>query len=157
MALLRQLSWLGTATSMALILVLTLTPVGVGVGAGAEGVGGEGCALGLPCVLGHAVVFSPLGVSLAGVFVTSGFARRSPRRALSMLFLALWIFAALTELAQAEVGRDPSLGDWVADMIGAIVGLVAGGFALRMALADRLPASVPAPRASRPRSRAKRR
>jgi hypothetical protein len=137
-----------TAASMAAIIAMTLTPVAIE---------GDRCALGLPCGFGHALSFAALGMSLAGVFVTSAFARRSPRRALSMLLLGLWIFAALTELAQAEVGRDASLADWAWDMAGALTGLVLGGFALRLLLAGRLPASVPAPPRTRPRSRAARR
>jgi hypothetical protein len=130
---------------------MTLTPLAVAQGR---------CPLGVSCGPGHALAFAVLGVALAGAFVTSAFARRSPRRALSMLLLLLWIFAALTELAQAEVGRDASLADWLWDMGGAVTGLLVGGFALRLLLSRRLPASVPAPRASRarpPRPRAARR
>jgi hypothetical protein len=134
---LRRASLLATAASVAAILAMTLTPVALD--------GRGGCLFGVPCALGHALAFGVLGASLAGVFATSGFARRSPRRALSMLFLALWIFAALTELAQREVGRDASLADWVADMGGAIAGLLLGGFALRAFLGQRLATPVPAP------------
>jgi VanZ family protein len=77
-----------------------------------------------------------------------------------MLFLAFWIFAATTEIAQGKVGRAPSLADWAADMAGAITGLVAGGFALRLLLAGRLPTSMPAapvPPRTRARSKAARR
>jgi len=144
MKLLRRASMAATAASIAAILAITLTPLAVER---------DGCALGLPCGVGHALAFGVLGVALAGAFVTSGFARRSPRRALSMLLLALWIFAALTELAQAELGRDASLADWLWDMGGALTGLLLGGFALRWLLVGRLPASVPPPRASRSRSR----
>jgi hypothetical protein len=144
--LLRKLSMLAAAVSAAMIIVLTVTPLALE---------DDGCALRLPCGVGHALAFGVLGVALAGAFVSSSFARGSPRRALAMLLLCLWIFAALTELAQAEVGRDPSLADWAADMAGAIAGLIVGGFVLRVLLAGRLPASVPAP-PSATRSRGRR-
>ena len=141
--MLRTLSMLAAGLSVIVIFVLTLTPVAVQ---------DDGCALRLPCTVGHALAFAILGVALAGAFVTSSFARRSPRRALAMLVLCLWIFAALTELVQAEVGREASLADWAADMAGAIAGLIVGGLVLRLLLARRLPVSVPAPR---PRPRVK--
>lgn len=150
MVLLRRLSMLATAASIAAITVMMLTPFAIE---------GDRCSLGVPCGLGHALAFAMLGVALAGVFVSSRFARRSPRRALAMLLLAIWIFAALTELAQAEVGRDASLADWAWDMGGALAGLIMGGFVLRLLLAGRLPATVVAapPAAARQRSRPVRR
>ena len=147
MTLLRTLSMLAAVVSAAMIVVLTMTPLAQQ---------DDGCALGLPCSAGHALAFAILGVALAGAFVSSSFARRSPRRALAMLLLCLWIFAALTELAQTEVGRDPSLADWAADMGGAIAGLIIGGLVLRLLLGGRLPSTVPAPR-PRPRVRPARR
>lgn len=131
--MLRRLSLFATFAMAAAILALTLTPIALEEG--------DDCLLGIPCGLGHAMAFGLLGVALAGAFVASRFARRSPRRALVMLLLWLWIFAALTELAQGKVGRDPSLVDWGADMTGAISGLIVGGLALRLLLGDRLLAS----------------
>ena len=52
-----------------------------------------------------------------------------------MLVLAIWLLAAATELAQGWVdGRDPDALDWVADMLGALVGLIAGSAGLRWLL-----------------------
>ena len=50
------------------------------------------------------------------------------------MLLALWVFAAGDELAQERwiEGRDGELADWAADLIGALVGLLAGGFLLRL-------------------------
>jgi VanZ family protein len=73
-----------------------------------------------------------------------------------MLLLVLWIFASATELAQGRIGRDPSLGDWAADMAGGVGGLLGGGFLLRALVGSRLPASVPVADAG-PRRRAARR
>lgn len=97
-----------------------------------------GCAFGIPCTAAHFLAFGALGFTLAGVYATSRMARVAPRRALAMVFLAVWIFAAVDELAQAAVGRDASLGDWIADMTGAMAGLFLGGFVLR-ALVPRAP------------------
>ena len=112
--------------AVALILAATLRPIG-----GEPGAGGPGC-LGIPCTAGHLVAFALLGVPLALRFATSAVARRSPRRALAMLVLAIWLFAASTELAQGQIeGRDPDVRDWAADMLGAALGLAAGSVGLR--------------------------
>ena len=106
-----------------LIVLLTLTPLGTTDG---------GCAFTLPCVLGHFVVFLVLGVAAAGLYATAAAARRSPRRVLLMIVLAIWLFAALDEFAQeAVIGRGAQFGDWLADMLGALSGLIAGSFLLR--------------------------
>lgn len=109
------------------IAVTTLTPLGEGP----EGASGDRCALGLPCTLGHFVLFGALGVALGVRYATSGAARRSPRRVLMALLLSMWLFAALDELAQDWVGRDAQLGDWMADMAGALLGIFGGSALLR--------------------------
>ena len=130
---LRTLSALGIVLAVALILVATLRPNGGGSEGGASG---PDCPLGVPCVVGHFVAFALLGVPLAARFATSEAARLSPRRSLAMLALAIWLAAAGTELAQGWVdGRDPDLLDWAADMLGALVGLMAGSAGLRWLLA----------------------
>lgn len=146
--LLRRLAALGAVGTVVAILASTLTPLAIDE---------AGCAFGVPCTLGHAIAFGALGFTLSGLYVTSSFARRNPRRALVMLLLAIWIFASITELAQAEVGRDPSLEDWAADMAGAIGGLLLGGFLLRLIVGPRLPAAVPVPPAVAPPRRPARR
>ena len=127
------------------ILVATLTPL--------DG-DGTGCPLGLPCLAWHFGLFAALGVPIAARFATSEAARRSPRRALAyghsagefvllhawrkMVVLAFWLFAAGGEIAQGWVeGRDPQLFDWVADMAGALTGLLVGSTALRWLLSER--------------------
>ncbi len=110
----------------ALILLTTLTP---------SGGGGGGCLLGVPCLAGHFVAFALLGVPIALRFATSEAARRSPRRALAMVVVAIWLFAAVDELAQDWIdGREPDILDWVADMLGALSGLIAGSAGLRWLL-----------------------
>lgn len=123
---LRALSWVGLALVVAAILLGTLT------GAGGSGGGGGDCRFGLPCLLGHFLAFGALGVVAAVRFATSDVARRSPQRVLVMTVLAIWLFAGLDELAQGWVdGRDPSFEDWLADMVGAMLGLVLGSLGLR--------------------------
>jgi hypothetical protein len=130
---LRGLSAFAIVLAAALILLTTLTPGGAG-GGGEAG----GCLLGVPCLAGHFVVFALLGVPVALRFATSEAARRSPRRALAMVVLAIWVFAAVDELAQGWVdGREPNALDWVADMLGALTGLIAGSVGLRWLLERR--------------------
>jgi hypothetical protein len=110
-----------------LILLLTLTDVG---GGGNVEIGV--CTFGVPCWLGHFVTFAALGVALAGWYATSAAAARSPQRVLVMIVLALWLFAALDELAQDQFGRDAELADWALDMAGALLGLLGGSILLRL-------------------------
>ncbi len=146
---LQRAAALGAVVTIVLILATTLTPLVAS---------DDGCAFGVPCTVGHAIAFGTLGLTLSGLYVTSSFARRNPRRALAMLLLAIWIFAAATEIAQGEVGRDPSLEDWAADMVGAVAGLLMGSFLIRLVFGSRLPTAVPAPvTPGRPTGRAARR
>ncbi len=86
-------------------------------------------------MLGHFVVFLALGVAAAGLYATADAARRSPQRVLVMTMLAIWLFAAIDEFAQEAVtGRGAQFGDWLADMLGALFGLIAGSFLLRRLL-----------------------
>jgi len=124
------------------ILFATLGP---GSGGAGQPPGSGDCVFGIPCVVGHFGVFLLLGVALAGLFATSRMARQSPRRALVMLLLVLWIFAAITEIGQSYIGREPSLADWGADMAGAVVGLFAGSVLLRLLLGGELLEAVPPP------------
>lgn len=92
------------------------------------------CFFSVPCIVMHGVIFAPLGVAMAVRYASSDAARRSPRRILLMMVLALWVFAAGDELVQERwiEGRDGQLADWAADLLGALVGLLAGGFLLRL-------------------------
>lgn len=123
---LHALSLAAVGLAALLIVLLTLSPLGTTNG---------GCWGGIPCVLGHYVVFLVLGFAVAGLYASSEAAVRSPRRVLIMAMLALWLFAALDEFAQEAVtGRGAQFGDWLADMLGAISGLLGGGFVLRRLL-----------------------
>jgi hypothetical protein len=115
--------------TVAAILLLTLSPLGTGT---------DGrCAFGMPCALGHLGSFAVLGVAIGGWYATSEAARRSPVRVLLMTLLALWLFAALDEIAQPRVGRDANFEDWALDMAGAVIGMFAGSAALRAVLGVR--------------------
>ncbi len=124
---LRALSTVSIAALVAAILITTLTPLGT------SDEPGDICSFGLPCVIGHFVLFGALGVAIAGRYATSDAARRSPRRVLLMTLLAVWVFAAADELAQEwwVDGRGGQLTDWLADMAGVLGGIPAGGFLLR--------------------------
>ena len=65
-----------------------------------------------------------------------GFRRGWTHGVLAMAVLAVWIFAALDELAQGRVGRSAELSDWFADMLGAMLGIAGGSFALRRIMRD---------------------
>ena len=137
---LRSISWLGVLAVGSYILFATLGP---GSGGAGQPAGSGDCVFGIPCAVGHFAVFALLGAALAGVFATSSLARQSPRRALVMLLLVLWIFAAMTEIGQSYIEREPSLADWGADMAGAVVGLLVGGTLLRLLLGGELVEAVP--------------
>lgn len=124
---LRNWSGFAVVVAMAGILIATLTPL--------DGTA-AGCPLGVPCLAWHAALFGLLGVAAAMRYATSEAARRSPRRVLGMVVLAMWVLAAGTEIGQGWVtGRDPQLIDWVADMAGALAGLFLGSAAMRWVLA----------------------
>ncbi len=121
----RNLSSVAIAALVATILLATLSSLGAGDG---------GCGLGLTCLTAQFALFAVLGVAIAGRYASSDAARRSPRRVLMMTVLTVWLFAAADELAQEQLhGRGADFGDWVADMAGALAGMVAGGFLLRQA------------------------
>ena len=124
-------SWSGFAIVVvgAGILLATLSPI-----SGAE----DGCPLGVPCLAWHFGLFAAFGVAIAARYATSEAARRSPQRVLGMVALAIWVFAAATEIGQGWVdGRDPELLDWLANMAGAVSGLLLGSTALRWLLSGR--------------------
>ena len=111
------------------VLLATLTPI--------DG-GEDGCPLGLPCLAWHFAIFAALGAVIAARYATSDAARRSPQRVLGMVVLVIWVFAAATEMGQGWVeGREPQLIDWVANMAGAVCGLLLGSAALRLLFFDR--------------------
>ncbi len=122
---------------VAVILVTSLSPGGSFASDPIRRSALEGSALDFDAgrTLGHAVLYALLGLALAVRFAASDVARRSPARVLGMIVLAIWIFAAGAELAQARVpGRAPELGDWLADMAGALIGLAVAGPLMRLLL-----------------------
>jgi VanZ family protein len=70
----------------------------------------------------HVAVFAVLGWLLATAW------QRSAGRLTARHFLAAWLvivlYAAADEFSQPWVGRVCSLGDWLADAVGAAVGLI---------------------------------
>ena len=92
---------------------------------GSESDSYDTCLGGINCQDGHALAFMALGGSFA-VLVLAG------RRGLSALLGAVCVlvllgaFAAFDETAQGWAGRDPSFDDWLADMSGALLGVVIG-------------------------------
>ncbi len=135
-ARLRRVSAWTTGLLVALIVLLTLfmSPAqGDSLGRMFPGtiplIGGEAsydtCIGGISCQDGHALAFMALGGSFA-VLVLTG------RRGLSALLgavcvlVALGAFAGLDEAAQGWAGRDSSSDDWLADMSGAVLGVVLG-------------------------------
>lgn len=105
------------------IALLTLTSLG--------GVAGPNCTFGLPCWVGHFVLFWALGCCLGVWFAASEAARRQPRRTF-LLLLALGVaIGGLDELLQAQVGRDAEVMDFVVDAFGVLDGLLTAGIVLR--------------------------
>jgi VanZ family protein len=124
---------LAVGTGLAIVL-FTLSPSGTPT-SGSRVIDAMAAVYGTPqqasWVL-HAGMFALLGAALALWFASSSIVRASPARALLMLVLALWVFAAATELGQRAVqGRQASLGDWMADMLGALLGLFLAPLLLR--------------------------
>jgi len=124
---LRAISRAAVAVSAAVTLALTLAPGGWIDSPPA-----------IPDGAAHAVVFAVFGASLALAYATSGTARRSPRRALVMVLLAIWLVAASTELLQERIpGRQPGFADWAANVTGGVLGFLLAGPVLRAVLRRR--------------------
>lgn len=102
-------AWLAVAVWMALTVILSTFPIG-------------GVQPPVPDAdkLGHAAVYGVLAFLTARAWQRQGSGQGAVvERTLGMALL----FGALMELVQSQVGRDPSLGDWVADGIGALIGI----------------------------------
>lgn len=70
--------------------------------------------------IGHAAAYAALGFLYAVAWHRHG----SSHAAVAERSLALaLLFGALMEFVQSHVGRDPSMADWIADGIGAVVGI----------------------------------
>jgi VanZ family protein len=81
---------------------------------------------------------SDLAMHFAGYAVLGGLtmwmlspARRMPLRLMGASCLGLMAYAAFDELTQPLVGRACELGDWVADVLGALAGILVAGALLR--------------------------
>ena len=124
---LRAISRGAVAVSVAAALAVTLAPGGW-----------ADPAAPVPDAAWHLLVFAALGASLALAYATSEAARRSPRRTLVMVLLAIWLVAASTELLQERIpGRQPELADWAASVSGGVLGFLLAGPALRALLRSR--------------------
>lgn len=121
---LRALARIAVLATLAAVFGATLAPLG-----------DLRLPLGLPAEAWHLILFAALGASLALAYATSSAARRSPRRMLLMALLAIWLLASITELLQDPVpGRQPQLSDWVADVVGGVLGFLLAGPVIRVAL-----------------------
>jgi len=69
--------------------------------------------------LEHLVAYAGLGLLLARHFF---FHWRQPRHVLALTLGVVGIFAALDELLQIPVGRQCDRWDWLADLLGAVLG-----------------------------------
>jgi VanZ family protein len=70
--------------------------------------------------LGHAAVYGVLALLCARAWHRHG---SSQAAAIERAMALVLVFGALMEFVQGFVGRDPSMGDWLADGVGALVGL----------------------------------
>lgn len=70
--------------------------------------------------LGHAAIYAVLALLCAGAWHRHGSADSA---AFERSFAMALVFGALMEWVQGQVGRDPSLKDWIADGVGALIGL----------------------------------
>lgn len=99
----------------------------------ADGASADICIGGIACEDGHALAFLALGV-FASVHVASSPLPSRRLRPLVSLVVALVAFAALDEWAQGWAGRDPSMSDWIADVIGVFLGVLLGSQLTRVLL-----------------------
>ena len=102
-------AWLAVAVWMALTVVLSSLPF-------------HGVQPSVPDAdkLVHAAVYCVMAVLCARAWTRHG----SPQGAMIERTIAMaLIFGALMEIMQGHVGRDMSLADWVADGVGAVIGI----------------------------------
>lgn len=102
-------AWAAVATWMAVVVILSTFPVG-----------DLGPSVSNADKIGHAAAYAVLGFLCAVAWHRHGC--RVAAVAERSLALAL-LFGALMELVQAHVGREPGMADWVADGVGALVGI----------------------------------
>lgn len=102
-------AWLAVAAWMAVTVILSTFPV-------------DEIQPSVPDAdkLGHAAVYGVLALLCARAWHRHGSAQAAAMERAMALVL---VFGALMEFVQGFVGRDPSLGDWLADGAGALVGI----------------------------------
>lgn len=115
----RRIGYAALAGSLALIVYATLSP--------------DPTAPNTPGWVAHTLLFTALGGSAALAFAN----RRHPVVGLAAALLVSLAFATFTEVAQGPLPtRSPSLDDWMADAVGAIVGATAGTLLVRLLAGD---------------------
>jgi VanZ family protein len=102
-------AWLAVAAWMALTVILSTFPV-------------DEIQPSVPDAdkLGHAAVYAVLALLCARAWHRNG---SSQAAAIERAMALVLVFGALMEFVQGFVGRDPSMGDWLADGVGALVGI----------------------------------
>jgi VanZ family protein len=70
--------------------------------------------------IGHAAVYGVLGFLTARAWRRHG---SSQAALVERTMATALVFGAVMELLQSQIGREMSLGDWIADGVGAAVGL----------------------------------
>ena len=68
----------------------------------------------------HVVAYLLLAVALMLTLVAHG---RWPRRRVVAVMAALAVYGAVDELTQGFVKRCPAFGDWLADLVGVVLGM----------------------------------
>jgi hypothetical protein len=74
------------------------------------------------------VPFAPAGVDKlvhAGLFAALALTGRWAGIGRTLLAPGLVLYAAVSEVLQGMIGRDAAVGDWVADVVGLLLGLLA--------------------------------
>jgi VanZ family protein len=102
-------AWIGVAGWMTLTVILSTFPVHE-----------LGPDVSNADKIGHAAVYAVLAFLCAVAWSRH---RRSWYAAAEKSLAMALAFGALMELVQSRVGRDPSLADWLADAVGAVVGI----------------------------------
>jgi VanZ family protein len=102
-------AWLAVAAWMALTVILSTFPI-------------DAIQPSVPDAdkLGHAAVYGVLALLSARAWRRHG---SSPGATAERTMAMALIFGALLELVQGHVGRDSSLADWLADGVGALIGI----------------------------------
>lgn len=85
----------------------------------------DACVGGIPCRDGHAIAFVALGLSLAIQLVAGHRGRRALIGAAIAIGVTIFL-ATASETLQGVTGRDAEFGDWMADILGGLLGTALG-------------------------------